>query len=151
MAPTRRILTNSCPSLIIGALLLSLLLVGCSAEAQTPGGDPPAPADATTPGAASGSGSISTNAEGNRVTLDFDRCEPGRRRIDLALGSVTLHMLGRSGDFCQLDYGGEVENPLASGKLTTTCRVPANLGRRQFTAGDTGLDLSALDQYCRPV
>jgi hypothetical protein len=95
--------------------------------------------------------SILTNAAGDYVVLDFGQCQPGRARIDVAFGSVTFELKGRSGQFCLLDYGGEVEDPRWDGKLTTTCRVPTSLGKRQFPSHDEGVDLRQIESYCRPV
>lgn len=90
----------------------------------------------------------SLRVEGDEVVIDFATCVPGKSRVDVAFGSTTIQITSKEKDACMIMYGGEVENPNWDGKLDTTCRVPVSLGRATFAKGSTGVDLSAIGQYC---
>ena len=82
------------------------------------------------------------------VEIDFDACEPKEQRVYVAFGSTTYQIVGPSRQGCVVLYGGEVENRTWDGFLDKTCVVPMSLGRRSFTKTKTGVDFSAIDQYC---
>lgn len=84
----------------------------------------------------------------NKVVIDFSKCTPDKRRFDTSFGSTTIEIQGKNQNNCMLAYGGEVENPNWDGKLPTTCRVPADLGQKEFTIGQNGVDLSSIQKYC---
>jgi len=84
----------------------------------------------------------------NKILINFDVCSPTTRRIDVDFGSTTIEIQGKEGDFCKLNYGGEVENPNWDGNLPNKCRVPTNLGTMAFTKSNYGVNLSAIQQYC---
>jgi hypothetical protein len=83
------------------------------------------------------------------VEIDFGRCAPERRRIDVTYGSTTYEIVGRSGDDCVMKYGHENENPGGSGKLNKTCAVPVSLGKQRFKKTDVAVDFSPLEPYCK--
>lgn len=83
------------------------------------------------------------------VEIDFGRCAPERRRIDVTYGSTTYEVVGRSGDDCVMKYGHENESPGGSGTLNKTCAVPVSLGKQRFKKTDVAVDFSPLKAYCK--
>lgn len=93
--------------------------------------------------------SINTISEVNtKILINFDICSPTIRRVSVAFGSTTIEIQGKEGDFCKLNYGGEVENPNWDGKLLNKCEVPTSLKLITFTKSNYGVDLSQIQQYC---
>lgn len=84
----------------------------------------------------------------NSIMIDFINCTPDRKRIDVDFGSTTYEIKGKSGDTCQMDYGGEVENPNGNESLTYTCNIPSAQGIKTFNKAAYGVDFSSLDSYC---
>jgi|SRR3989344_5326612 len=89
---------------------------------------------------------IENNAE--TVTINFDVCSPQTHRIDAGFGSTTIEVIGKDGQMCSINYGGEVENPNWDGKLTNKCQVPTSLQTMTFDISNFGVDLSAIYKYC---
>ena len=85
---------------------------------------------------------------GNTVVLNLEQCTPDVRRVDVAFGSTTLEIIGREGASCNLNYGGEVENPNWNGVLTNRCKIPQILKSVTFGKTNYGVDLSAIQKYC---
>ncbi len=83
------------------------------------------------------------------IEIDFGRCQPERKRVDLTYGSVTYEIVGKSGDACTMRYGKETETPDAEPLFDKTCAVPTSLGKQKFRKGDAGVDFSSIDQYCK--
>lgn len=86
--------------------------------------------------------------EARTLELNFLTCEPKQERVYVSLGSSAYQVQGKTGDFCVLRYGGEVENPNWDGKLTTECQIPTSVGLRQFPVKELGVDFSSIRQYC---
>lgn len=86
--------------------------------------------------------------EGETVAVDFRQCTGETMRVSVTFGSTTLKVVGRDGDVCLLDYGGEVENPNWDGKLDHRCRIPTQLGLVRFGKKELGIDLTAIQRYC---
>jgi hypothetical protein len=84
------------------------------------------------------------------VEIDFGRCMPERRRIDVTYGSTTYEIVAKSGNKCVMKYGGESENPNGDGSPNKTCVVPTSLGKQQFKKTEVGVDFSPLEPYCKP-
>ncbi len=85
---------------------------------------------------------------GGSVLINFGNCAPDARRIDVAFGSTTIEVIGKEGNYCLMNFGGEVENPNNGGRLTTKCKVPASLVTKEFNKGGQGVDTSLIGQYC---
>ncbi len=87
--------------------------------------------------------------EGNGVVaIKFERCSRQRHTVYVGFGSTTIEVAGKDGQNCNLNYGGEIENPNWDGKLTTHCQVPINLGTLTFDTSNYGVDFSAIEKYC---
>ena len=82
------------------------------------------------------------------IEIDFKSCAPRRLRIDVAFGSTTFEIKGRSENGCLMEYGGEVENPNGNELLNNTCVIPFKLGKQRFKKTSVKVDFSSLDQYC---
>ena len=87
----------------------------------------------------------------NDVTIDFNRCAPETKRIDVAFGSTTFEILGKSEKGCLMNYGGEIENPNWDGFLDKSCVIPFSLGKQRFGRTGMGVDFSSLASYCQSV
>ncbi|MFC1727181.1 hypothetical protein ACFL0Y_01535 [Patescibacteria group bacterium] len=85
---------------------------------------------------------------GYPVTIDFEKCQPIKQAIGVMFGSTTYEIKGKSGQFCLMDYGGEIENPEWSGILTEECRIPLNLGEMTFEKTRYKVNFSSIDQFC---
>jgi hypothetical protein len=85
---------------------------------------------------------------GESIMINFSLCKPEEKRFDVAFGSTTIQIVGKSDNLCVFKYGGEVENPKWDGKLDTTCEVPLNQGTATFNTTNTGIDFSSIKQYC---
>lgn len=86
---------------------------------------------------------------GESVMFNFSLCKPEEKRFDVAFGSTTIQIVGKSDNLCVFKYGGEVENPKWDGKLDTTCEVPLNQGIATFNTTNTGIDFSSIKRYCK--
>lgn len=86
---------------------------------------------------------------GESVMFNFSLCKPEKKRFDVAFGSITIQIVGKSDNLCVFKYGGEVENPKWDGKLDTTCEVPLNQGIATFNTTNTGIDFSSIKRYCK--
>jgi hypothetical protein len=82
------------------------------------------------------------------IEIDFNRCSVSTKTEYASLGSTTYHIIGRIGDKCMMNYGGEVENPRWNTALTTKCSVPISTGRQSFCKQDYGIDFSPISKYC---
>ncbi|MBI4004435.1 MAG: hypothetical protein HY353_05375, partial [Candidatus Omnitrophica bacterium] len=82
------------------------------------------------------------------VEIDFAACEPKQERVYVAFGSTTYQIVGPSRQGCVMLYGGEVENRTWDGFLNKTCVVPTSPGRLAFPKTKTGVDFSAIEEYC---
>jgi len=83
------------------------------------------------------------------ITINFEQCSEGRRRVDVELGSTTIEIKGKTSDGkCQMDYGGEVENPNWDGSLPNKCLVPTSLKTVVFKKTMYGLDLTLINDHC---
>ncbi|MDO8559498.1 MAG: hypothetical protein Q7S23_00470 [bacterium] len=120
-------------------------VVGCARQQVTtvPVPLPPAPS----PSVAVGVSTIQVTEQS--VVIDFAVCQPQERRVDVAFGSTTFRVEGLREGKCALRIGGEVEDPNWDGSLPTVCEAPASLGTVQFPKGQTGVDYSGIQQYCR--
>ena len=83
------------------------------------------------------------------VTIDVAACTEDRRVFFADLGSTTLVVAGRRGDYCQLYYGTEMEQPRWSGQLPYQCNIPVVMGRMDLHKGRQGLDVAPLQAFCR--
>lgn len=84
----------------------------------------------------------------NLIVIDFALCKPDRKRFSVSFGSTTIQIIGVKEGFCELKYGGEVENPKWDGKLPNFCRVPVSLGIVEFPTHQYGADYSAIGEFC---
>ncbi len=85
---------------------------------------------------------------GNAIVINFSRCNAEKKRFDVAFGSTTIQIVGKSDNLCVFKYGGEVENPNWDGKLDTTCEVPLSQGEATFKTTNEGIDFSSIKRYC---
>ena len=88
------------------------------------------------------------NPNSHMFSIDFASCQPMTNQIDVALGSTTYQIVGKSGSNCLMNYGGEVENPRWDGKLPNHCKIPLSLGSKSFYAGNMGVDFTSISKYC---
>ena len=86
---------------------------------------------------------------GESVMFNFSLCKPEKKRFDVAFGSTTIQIVGKSDNLCVFKYGGEVENPNWDGKLDTACEVPLNQETATFNTTNTGIDFSSIKRYCK--
>lgn len=82
------------------------------------------------------------------LTVDFSVCQVGRKSVDVAFGSTTYEIIGKKSNTCEINYGGEVENPNWDGKLNTNCLVPTTLGKVKFGTTQYGVDFLPIKNYC---
>lgn len=82
------------------------------------------------------------------VKLNFELCQKMQQTVTVAFGSTTIQVTGKKGSNCQMNYGGEVENPKWDGKLTTSCLVPINQGIQIFPLTNYGVNFDTISQYC---
>jgi len=86
--------------------------------------------------------------EGELVTIDFNQCTQDKMRIDVGFGSTTIVIGGKKGSNCNINYGGEIENPNWDGSLPVTCEIPVNIGKISFSKTNYGVNFSPIENYC---
>ena len=82
------------------------------------------------------------------TSINFTVCETAKEQIYLGLGSIVISIIGKEGQNCIMEYGGEIENPDWDGTLDHQCKVPMNIGTQVFENTDAEVDLTSLHQYC---
>ncbi len=91
---------------------------------------------------------LDQNDVNETFTIDFSACLAERKGVTVAFGSTTYEVTGKKLDACEINYGGEVENPNWDGKLDTSCLVPISLGKIEFKTNQYGADFSPIKNYC---
>ncbi len=91
---------------------------------------------------------LDQNDVNETFTIDFSACPNGRKSVTVAFGSTTYEVTGKKLSACEINYGGEVENPNWDGKLDTNCLVPISLGKIEFKTNQYGVDFSPIKNYC---
>lgn len=85
---------------------------------------------------------------GNTISIDFTTCTPTKDHVSVDFGSTKYEVKGKSGNFCHMDFGGEVENPNWDGKLTSFCKIPVSQGLMTFETTQYGIDFAKIAIYC---
>jgi len=80
-------------------------------------------ASCTTPSDPAGSPTPDAAPQGPSFTIDLSACPDQRLFEWLPLGSAWVHS-SPNGDTCELDLGGESENPNYDGSATQHCSFP---------------------------
>jgi hypothetical protein len=84
----------------------------------------------------------------NNIIINFETCTQDKKRKDVGFGSTTIAIIGKSGKYCILRYGGEIENPNWDGELPVKCSVPQEYGEVEFTTNNYGIDFQPIEKYC---
>ena len=84
----------------------------------------------------------------DNISINFTTCSQDKKSKRFEFGSVTIAVLGKTGNLCHIRYGGEIENPNWDGALPVVCKVPQSLGVVEFNKNNFGLDFHAIEKYC---
>ena len=84
------------------------------------------------------------------ITIDFKECKSCIEQVYVGFGSTTYVIINsQKTNYCEIKYGGEVENPNWDGALSSVCIIPKNLGNVAFEVTNYGVDFSPIRQYCK--
>jgi len=81
--------------------------------------------------------------------IDFGLCIPHEYHIPAALGSTSYRLIGKQRGSCLLRYSIAIERSLGPPPKSTSCFVTTKKGKIVFVNTQTGLDFSAIAQYCK--
>lgn len=88
---------------------------------------------------------------GDKVSIDFENCKQCKDVEYVGFGSTHLELIGMLNGKCQMNWGGEIENPNWDGKLVNHCLIPSNLGKLEFDVSNYGVNFSSINKYCELI
>lgn len=91
---------------------------------------------------------LTSKPTGNTISIDFTTCTPTKDHVAVDFGSTKYEVKGKSGNFCQMDFGGEIENSNWDGKMTSFCNIPVSLGTLVLEVTQYGIDFAKIATYC---